>query len=119
MADSPIQRHRQTEERLQGLARHVEGVLPDGVCFALVCFTTGEHGGYSAYVSNGERADMISALREAADRMQAKSDSGPAADIEELHSRLSRHDRRAATSKAKAQRRRPDRGGSGREHTPK
>lgn len=117
---SPLQRHRLTEDRLQSLASHVETQLPEGMCFALVCFTAGDEGGYSSYVSNGYRPDMIRALREAADRMQARTDSGPRADIEELHFRKNRHARRAAarTSKAKAQRRRPARDGSGREQEP-
>lgn len=91
---SDLRRLRQTEERLQDLAAHVEGELPDGMLFALVCFTGGPHGGYCAYVSNAQAEDMAQALEEAATRIRERTSSGPFADVEELGFRLNRHQRR-------------------------
>lgn len=98
---SHIQRHRQTEEKLQGIARMVEAELPDGTLFALICFNGGDRGGYSSYVSNANRQDMARAMYEAADRMATKTDSDAFADIEELESRKNRAQRRRDASRKK------------------
>lgn len=70
---TPIERHRETEQRLQALARMIDAALPAGVAFALVTFTVGD-AGYAGYVSSGNRTDMIKALRECADVIEAKAD---------------------------------------------
>ena len=90
---SRLEAHRKAEAELQGLARHIEGVLPDGVVFTLITYTVGE-GGYSGYVSNGNRSDMVKALRETIARLEGQSTSGPFADVEELLSRKYLFDKR-------------------------
>lgn len=79
--------HRVTESRLQKAARRVGQVLPEGVLFALVTFIPNQDGGrsYSGYVSNGNRDDMIKALRECADTLEAKRDVRPGEPIPEVH----------------------------------
>lgn len=86
--------HREAEAVMQDVGRIISGALPEGVVFTLITYTVGE-GGYSAYVSNGNREDMIKALKETVARLEAKSTSGPFADVEELHSKKNRHQRRA------------------------
>lgn len=86
--------HRQAEAALQDIARTIGGALPEGIVFTLITYTVGE-GGYSAYVSNGHRDDMIKALKETVARLEAKTTSGPFADVEELLSKKNRHQRRA------------------------
>lgn len=86
--------HRQAEAAMQDVARLISGALPEGVVFTLITYTVGE-GGYSAYVSNGNRENMITALKETVERLESKSTSGPFADVEELHSKKNRHQRRA------------------------
>lgn len=76
--------HRSGEARLRGLADHITETLPEGTGFALVTFTLGE-GGYAGYVSNARRADMIKALRECADTLEARRDSPPGAPIVREH----------------------------------
>lgn len=100
---SEISRHRQTEERLQGLARHVDDALPEGMLFALVCFTGGPNG-YCSYVSNANPEDMAKALEDAATRIRERTNSGPFADVEELGFRLNRHKRRQQDRRSKKRR---------------
>lgn len=92
-----LRQHRATEAKLQSLAKMIEDELPDGVHFALVCFTTSpdETIGYASYVSNAERQSMIAGLTEAVVQLGSRSDSGPSAEVEQLHGRLNRHQRRA------------------------
>ncbi len=71
---TPLELHQQVEEKLQGLAQHIEHTLPQGVCFALLTFTVGESG-YTGYVSNANRADMVTALLEAADILARRLDA--------------------------------------------
>lgn len=78
--DEKLQRHRIAEGRMQDLAKRIDKRLPEGILFALVTFTAGE-GGYAGYVSNGHRADMIKALRECADILEAKADMPPGAPL--------------------------------------
>ncbi len=68
----------QLEATAQGIAQIV-GPLFDaaGAGFALIGFTFGE-GGWSTWVSNAERADMVRALREMADHLEANTDIPPA-----------------------------------------
>lgn len=87
---------------MQDIGRLIAGALPDGVVFTLITYTVGE-GGYSAYVSNGQRENMIEALEETLTRLKANTTSGPFADVEELHSKKNRHDRRAAAKRGDAQ----------------
>ena len=86
--------HRQAEAALQDIARTIDGALPEGIVFTLITYTVGA-GGYSAYVSNGNREDMIKALKETVERLESKSTSGPFADVEGLHSKKNRHQRRS------------------------
>lgn len=79
-----LRRFRVAESRLQKCARLVSRQLPAGVGFALVCFTHGA-GGYSGYVSDLHRDDMIKALRECADVLEARRDVKPGDPIPELH----------------------------------
>lgn len=74
---------RKAESDLKDIAKLLDDCLPKGMLFALVIFTPGA-GGYASYASNGRREDMIRALREAADVIEAKADSPPG-------SNLSRH----------------------------
>lgn len=75
------QRFRDSERRLQGIAKQIDAELPEGIVFALTIFTVGD-GGYAGYVSNAQRGDMIKALRECADTLEAKADSPPGANLE-------------------------------------
>lgn len=90
---SRLEAHRKAEAALQDIARTIEGVLPDGVVFTLITYTVGE-GGYSAYVSNGHRDDMIASLKETVARLESRTTSGPHVDVEELLSRKYRFDKR-------------------------
>lgn len=75
--------YRQGEASLKDLANTIEAALPPGMCFALHIFTAGGNG-YSGYVSNAARADMIVALRECADTLEAKMDVAPGAPVKHL-----------------------------------
>lgn len=63
------------ETRLRALAQVIEQALPAGLGFALHIFTWG--GGHAGYISNARREDMVRALREAADTLEAGADSPP------------------------------------------
>lgn len=61
-------------EELEERARAIGGLIgvgcdDFGVGFALVMFEWGD-GGWLTYISNGQRADMIRALRECADKIE-------------------------------------------------
>ena len=75
------QRFRESERKLQLIAKFIDAQLPEGIVFALTIFTVGE-ASYAGYVSNAERADMIKALRECADTLEAKAESAPGANLE-------------------------------------
>lgn len=47
-----------------------------GALFALLTFTKGA-GGFSSYISNAERGDMVRALREMADKLESGQDMPP------------------------------------------
>ena len=68
---------RKIEDQAQNLAQIIGGVADSvGVGFALLFFTWGE-GGWSTYVSNAEREDMVKALRECADNLEHGRDVAP------------------------------------------
>lgn len=75
------QRFRQGEQKLQSIAERLKEWLPDGLCFALIIFTPGKDG-YAGYVCNAKRTDMIRALRECADTLEAHADSPPGSNLE-------------------------------------
>lgn len=62
---------RELERMTQDVARHIGPIFEDaGACFAVLGFTFGP-GGWATWCSNGERADMIRALREMADNLES------------------------------------------------
>lgn len=62
----------QIEQKMQSLARVIAGSIPQGCGFALLVFAF--EGPEASYVSNANRSDMIRALRECADRLEARQD---------------------------------------------
>lgn len=59
----------EVERKMQGIAKTVKAMVPEGWGFAVLCFSYGE-GGFMNWVSNAQRADMIKALREMADKLE-------------------------------------------------
>lgn len=57
------------ERKMQGIAGAVKPMVPEGCGFAVLVFHYGE-GGFMNWVSNAQRADMIKALREMADKLE-------------------------------------------------
>lgn len=55
------------------IGRKLTDAMPPGWGFALVLFTFGE-GGFLTYMSNAQRADMVKALRECADKIETGDD---------------------------------------------
>lgn len=51
------------EEACRQIGQTIGSALPPGIGFALMLFTKGE-GGWSTWLSNCQRSDMISALKE-------------------------------------------------------
>lgn len=62
-----------TDQTMRDLANHVKGTVGDGYGFVVLVFPFGEPG-VANYISNGSREDMITALREKADVLEAKKD---------------------------------------------
>lgn len=61
-------------EKLKEMADILSDMMP-GVGFAIVTFEFGDNPGrYGNYISNGQRPDMIRALRECADRLEKRQD---------------------------------------------
>lgn len=56
------------------VGRLIGSAVPEGYGFAVLVFSFGP-GGATTYVSNADRADMIRALRECADRLEARKDT--------------------------------------------
>ena len=56
----------------------LESVFRKRLGFALIVFEFGEGNKAGDYISNGNREDMIKALRETADRLEANEDIPPA-----------------------------------------
>ena len=64
---------------MRGLAMGIEEGLTAAVgdvCFMLIVWPETE-GALSNYISNADRSEMIKALRETADRLEARQDAGP------------------------------------------
>lgn len=59
----------EAERKMQSIARVVKGMVPEGWGFTVLCYSWGENG-FMNYVSNGQRPDMIKALRECADKLE-------------------------------------------------
>ena len=59
----------QAEMQAQVLGRKIGPHLPPGWGFCLMLFSWGP-GGLMTYISNGQREDVIKALRELCDRME-------------------------------------------------
>ena len=60
-------------ELTNAVCRAVDDLLPPGTGFAVLFWPHGEHK-VSQYGSNCRRADMVKALREAADRLEKRQD---------------------------------------------
>lgn len=58
--------------RMREIAKAVQLRVPEGLGFAVLVFSYGA--GPASYVSNGQRAEMITALREQADLLEARKD---------------------------------------------
>lgn len=54
------------------IAESIKPKLPEGAGYALLVFDLGE-GGYMTWSSNARRQDMVRALREMADRLEAET----------------------------------------------
>lgn len=59
----------EAERKMQSIARTVQGMIPQGWGFAVLCFSFGEKG-FMNWVANAQREDMIKALREMADKLE-------------------------------------------------
>jgi hypothetical protein len=59
------------EAAARGIGRTIGDTLPSGVGFCLMLFTFGGPGGWSTYLSNAQRPDMIAAIRELLDKLEA------------------------------------------------
>ena len=64
---------RQGEGIIRDIGSIIGPIFPKGWGFTLLCFTFWA-GGYSTYISNAKRADMIKALRECADQLEKRID---------------------------------------------
>ena len=78
-----LAQYRKGEAKLQKLARIIGKELPEGMIFVLHIHTPNPDGSvsYGGYVSNGERGEMIAAMRETADTLEARMDVPPGAAI--------------------------------------
>jgi len=81
-----VSRDEQTLHRLEEAAQRLAQVIAPafdaaGACFAVLGFTIGE-GGWATWVSNAERGDVITALREMADNLERKLDTPPGSRIQ-------------------------------------
>lgn len=54
------------------LAPKIKAALPAGALFALLVYGDDETGQGGHYISNAERASMVAAMREAADRIESR-----------------------------------------------
>lgn len=69
---SETDRQLSIERILRDLAAGIEQIFP-GMGFAVIMFDFGAPG-VSNYISNAQRSDMITALRETADRIESNQD---------------------------------------------
>ena len=53
----------EVREKMNEMAKAIEGQLPSGMGFVFCVFDFGE-GGFMNYISNSERADMLKAMKE-------------------------------------------------------
>lgn len=77
---SEIEKQQRIEHGMECLAAGINDVLTEqfgGKGFALIVFEFAKPG-ISNYISNAKRADMITALRETADRLERNQDVPPA-----------------------------------------
>jgi hypothetical protein len=58
------------------LAKRLQSALPNNIGFALLLFDFGP-GGTMSYISNGNREDMMAALRELLDNMEKDNGINP------------------------------------------
>ncbi len=63
----------QMEARARGLAEVIDQGTPQGWGFVLIHFRFDSAGKNATYISNCNRADMVRAMRETADRIEAKT----------------------------------------------
>ena len=75
-ADDPILL-RDLENRAREVGIMLRGIMPEGVGFAFLMFTFGDDG-WMTYASNAERADMIKALNEMVEKLEADPRDGRA-----------------------------------------
>jgi hypothetical protein len=76
MANS-IQQEKQLRELAKMLDEALRAMYPERMGFALIVFEFHKPG-ISDYVSNAEREQMVTALRESADRLEKREDIPPA-----------------------------------------
>ena len=62
-------RERKLDEQTRAIGHLIGDQLPPGCGFVLCLFEFGEHG-WSTYISNAQRADMIAHLRHLAQRLE-------------------------------------------------
>lgn len=74
--DAQAASYREAEAQLQRIANYIENQLPPDILFALCIFGKLDSK-YGGYVSNAHREDMVKALRECADNLEAKFDVPP------------------------------------------
>lgn len=77
---SSIEKQKRIEDIMRELGSAIDSVLKDfwdNMGFVLIVFEFFKPG-ISNYISNGQRSDIIKALRETADRLEAKEDIPPA-----------------------------------------
>ena len=67
--ESQEKSRKKLESVCSDMAKVIGGCLPDGVAFAFMLADFGENGN-TAYCSNADREDMISLLRETANRIE-------------------------------------------------
>lgn len=58
------------EKRAKEVGLILKGIMPEGVGYAFLMFTSGEDG-WMTYASNAQRADMIKALDEMKEKLEA------------------------------------------------
>lgn len=63
-----------TSNLMSKMGGEITKQLPKNTGFALIVFPFGDKNKFSNYISNAQRADMIKALRETANRLDHKQD---------------------------------------------
>jgi len=75
------EKRNRVKDKLQKMAKYLNARTPTGWGFALMMFEFGDDGDNFQWVSNAGRADMVKALREYADCLEARIAGGPGDDI--------------------------------------